>query len=123
MIRSLLNSLLYFPSRAIVETPDSAGLDFLDLELETDDGMTDLLARAITVGAGSRWERATVRATIGLHATRVRDDGVSGEQGLMHFKRILHRAMPPTPVQTADQARVAKEMVRWWVEAYYERDT
>jgi uncharacterized protein len=38
VIRSLLNSLLYFPSRAIVETPDSAGLDFLDLELETDDG-------------------------------------------------------------------------------------
>lgn len=38
MIRLLLNSLLYFPSRAIVETPDSTGLDFLDLELETDDG-------------------------------------------------------------------------------------
>jgi uncharacterized protein len=38
VIRALLNSLLYFPSRAIVETPDSAGLGYLDLELETDDG-------------------------------------------------------------------------------------
>ncbi len=37
MIRSLLNSLLYFPSRAIIETPESAGLDYRDLWLETDD--------------------------------------------------------------------------------------
>jgi fermentation-respiration switch protein FrsA (DUF1100 family) len=34
----LLNSLLYFPSRAIIETPGRAGLDYHDLELETDDG-------------------------------------------------------------------------------------
>jgi uncharacterized protein len=38
VIRLLLNSLLYFPSRAIVETPDRAGLDYRDLRLETDDG-------------------------------------------------------------------------------------
>lgn len=38
MIRTLLHSLLYFPSRAIVQTPDRAGLDFRDLVLETDDG-------------------------------------------------------------------------------------
>jgi uncharacterized protein len=38
VIRTLLNSLLYFPSRAIVETPGQAGLDYRDLELETDDG-------------------------------------------------------------------------------------
>ena len=38
MIRRLLNSLLYFPSRAIAETPDRAGLSYRDLELETDDG-------------------------------------------------------------------------------------
>lgn len=38
MIRSLLNSLLYFPSRAIAETPDRAGLDYRDLGFETDDG-------------------------------------------------------------------------------------
>jgi uncharacterized protein len=38
VIRSLLNSLLYFPSRSIVEMPHSAGLDYLDLEIETDDG-------------------------------------------------------------------------------------
>ena len=38
MIRPLLNSLLYFPSRAIVETPDGAGLDYRDLQLESDDG-------------------------------------------------------------------------------------
>jgi fermentation-respiration switch protein FrsA (DUF1100 family) len=38
VIRSLLNSLLYFPSRAIIETPDRAGLDYRDLGLETDDG-------------------------------------------------------------------------------------
>jgi pimeloyl-ACP methyl ester carboxylesterase len=38
VIRWLLNSLLYFPSRAIIETPDGAGLAYRDLELETDDG-------------------------------------------------------------------------------------
>ena len=38
MIRSLLNSLLYFPSRAIIETPEQAGVDYRDLEMETDDG-------------------------------------------------------------------------------------
>jgi uncharacterized protein len=38
VIRLLLNSLLYFPSRAIVETPDRAGLDYRELGLETDDG-------------------------------------------------------------------------------------
>jgi fermentation-respiration switch protein FrsA (DUF1100 family) len=38
VIRSLLNSLLYFPSRAIIEAPDRAGLDYRDLDLETDDG-------------------------------------------------------------------------------------
>jgi fermentation-respiration switch protein FrsA (DUF1100 family) len=38
VIRSLLNSLLYFPSRAIIETPDRAGLDYRELGLATDDG-------------------------------------------------------------------------------------
>jgi uncharacterized protein len=38
VIRLLLNSLLYFPSRAIVETPDRAGLEYRKLRLETDDG-------------------------------------------------------------------------------------
>jgi fermentation-respiration switch protein FrsA (DUF1100 family) len=38
VIRSLLNSLLYFPSRAIIETPNRAGLAYRDLGLETDDG-------------------------------------------------------------------------------------
>lgn len=38
MIRLLLNSLLYFPSRAIIETPDRAGLAYRDLRLETGDG-------------------------------------------------------------------------------------
>jgi fermentation-respiration switch protein FrsA (DUF1100 family) len=38
LIRSLLNSLLYFPSGAIAETPDQAGLDFRDLGFETEDG-------------------------------------------------------------------------------------
>jgi pimeloyl-ACP methyl ester carboxylesterase len=38
MIRALLNSLLYFPSRAIVQTPEGAGLDSRELSLETDDG-------------------------------------------------------------------------------------
>lgn len=38
MIGSLLGSLLYFPSRAIVETPGRAGLDYRDVALETDDG-------------------------------------------------------------------------------------
>jgi uncharacterized protein len=38
VIRWLLNSLLYFPSRAIIETPDRAGLDYRDLSFESDDG-------------------------------------------------------------------------------------
>ena len=38
MIRALLNSLLYFPSRTIAETPERAGLGFRELELDTDDG-------------------------------------------------------------------------------------
>jgi fermentation-respiration switch protein FrsA (DUF1100 family) len=36
--RSLLNSFLYFPSRARVETPADAGLAFRDLAIETEDG-------------------------------------------------------------------------------------
>jgi uncharacterized protein len=38
VIRSLLNSLLYFPSRAIIETPERAGLEYRELALECDDG-------------------------------------------------------------------------------------
>jgi pimeloyl-ACP methyl ester carboxylesterase len=38
MIRSLLNSLLYFPSRVIVQTPEEAGLDSRELSLRTEDG-------------------------------------------------------------------------------------
>ena len=38
MIRSLVGSLLYFPSRAILETPDRAGLDHRELAFRTDDG-------------------------------------------------------------------------------------
>jgi uncharacterized protein len=38
MIRALLHSLLYFPSRRILETPGEAGLESRDLVLETDDG-------------------------------------------------------------------------------------
>ncbi|MGH2919972.1 MAG: alpha/beta hydrolase [Solirubrobacteraceae bacterium] len=37
-MRPLLNALLYFPSRAIEQTPASAGLAYRDLELTTDDG-------------------------------------------------------------------------------------
>jgi pimeloyl-ACP methyl ester carboxylesterase len=38
VVRSLLNSLLYFPSRAIAGSPADAGLGFRDLAIETDDG-------------------------------------------------------------------------------------
>ena len=38
MLRALLNALLYFPSRAILQTPAGAGLDYSDLVIETDDG-------------------------------------------------------------------------------------
>jgi fermentation-respiration switch protein FrsA (DUF1100 family) len=38
--RRLLNSLLYFPSRAILETPAGYGLTFRDLTIATDDGET-----------------------------------------------------------------------------------
>ena len=34
----MLDSLLYFPARAILETPDAAGLDHRDLAIETGDG-------------------------------------------------------------------------------------
>lgn len=37
--RLLLNSLLYFPSRVIAETPDRAGMDHRELAVDTDDGM------------------------------------------------------------------------------------
>jgi uncharacterized protein len=37
LIRPLLNSLLYFPSRAIVQTPAAAGLAFDDVTIHTDD--------------------------------------------------------------------------------------
>ena len=38
MLRALLNALLYFPSRTIMQTPAQAGLEYSDLALETDDG-------------------------------------------------------------------------------------
>ena len=38
MIRALLNSLLYFPTREIDRTPEQAGLDWRDVAIETDDG-------------------------------------------------------------------------------------
>jgi uncharacterized protein len=38
VIRLALNSLLYFPSREIHETPAAVGLPFTDLAIETDDG-------------------------------------------------------------------------------------
>jgi hypothetical protein len=88
----------------------------------TDEGMTEMLARAVVVRAGSRWERAAVRATIGVHATRLRDAGATGEEGLARFKGLLDRALPPVSVRTPEQSRGAKDMVRWWVEAYYEPD-
>ena len=37
-MRSLVGSLLYFPSRTILETPDHAGLDHRELAFGTDDG-------------------------------------------------------------------------------------
>jgi fermentation-respiration switch protein FrsA (DUF1100 family) len=38
MIHALLNSLLFFPSRAIEQTPAQAGLSYRELAFETDDG-------------------------------------------------------------------------------------
>jgi pimeloyl-ACP methyl ester carboxylesterase len=38
MIRALLHSFLYFPSRVIVQTPEEAGLDSRELFFETGDG-------------------------------------------------------------------------------------
>jgi uncharacterized protein len=37
-LRRLLNSLLYLPSREIVQTPATAGLPFADVALQTEDG-------------------------------------------------------------------------------------
>jgi hypothetical protein len=88
----------------------------------SDDGMIETLARAVILPSASRWERAAIRATIGLHATRSRDAGSSSEQGLERFKELLERALPPVSVRSTEQSRTAKDMVRWWVEAYYEPD-
>jgi pimeloyl-ACP methyl ester carboxylesterase len=38
MIHALLHSLLYFPSKEVLQTPEQAGLDCRDVVLETDDG-------------------------------------------------------------------------------------
>ena len=38
MVGSLLNSLLYFPSRGFSQTPEQAGMRYRDLETETADG-------------------------------------------------------------------------------------
>ena len=38
MVSSLLNSLLYFPSRTVAQTPAHAGLSHRELSFETDDG-------------------------------------------------------------------------------------
>jgi fermentation-respiration switch protein FrsA (DUF1100 family) len=74
VIRALLNSLLYFPSRTIVETPERAGLSSRELELDTDDGerlhgwwigaRTDLLGHVLLChgNAGNIGDRV-------LHAT------------------------------------------------------
>ena len=88
----------------------------------TDEGMVRTLARGIAAPSDSRWDRAALRATIGLHATRLRDAGVSGEQGLARFKELLYRAAPLDSVHADRQTRTLREMVRWWVEAYYEPD-
>ena len=37
-MRAVMGTLLYFPSREILETPADAGLEFEDLQIETDDG-------------------------------------------------------------------------------------
>jgi uncharacterized protein len=38
MMRRALNSMLYFPDRRLHTTPKDAGLDYTDLEIETEDG-------------------------------------------------------------------------------------
>jgi uncharacterized protein len=38
LIRPLLNALLYFPSRAIAQTPPAVGLAFADVTIHTEDG-------------------------------------------------------------------------------------
>ena len=38
VMRRLLDSMLYFPSRAVLETPGPAGLHYSDLAIETEDG-------------------------------------------------------------------------------------
>ena len=38
MLHTLLNTMLFFPARRILQTPASAGLTYRDVELQTDDG-------------------------------------------------------------------------------------
>ncbi len=114
-----LRDLRDFLSRV---TADHSGRRRWRLADTSDEGMIEILVRAVRQPPASRWERGAVRATIGRHAIRMRLAGVTSEQGLARFKDLLHRAGPPASGLADDCARRAREMVRWWVEAYYEPD-
>jgi hypothetical protein len=79
----------WFTASPAQSAPDRRGLYLVDT---TDSGMLQMLSCAVLMHRSlSRWERTALRATIGMHATRVRRAGMSGEQGLTRFKEILQR--------------------------------
>jgi fermentation-respiration switch protein FrsA (DUF1100 family) len=86
LVRRLLNSLLYFPSRAILETPAERGLPFRELIIPTPDG-------PILHGWWVAAQRPAVRAT-GLSP-----DSPAGHVLLCHGNagnigdRVLHAAL------------------------------
>ncbi len=112
MIRSLLNSLLYFPARTILETPEEAGLDYRNLAIETEDGerlhgwwvaaRNDrlghlLLCHGNAGNVGDRVLHAQLLTAAGMHVLLFDYRGYGGnpgspsEQGLALDVRAAHR--------------------------------
>jgi uncharacterized protein len=118
VVRQVLNSLLYFPSKAILETPADAGLDFHDLAIETADGERlhgwwvaarstpaahVLLCHGNAGNVGDRVLHAQLLCEAGLDVLLFdyrgygRSTGRPGEQGLYRDARAAREALLREP--------------------------
>jgi fermentation-respiration switch protein FrsA (DUF1100 family) len=114
MMRVLLNSLLYFPSRAIGVSPATAGLEFADVTFRTDDGERLhawwVPARGRSVGhvllchgnagnVGDRLAHLELLSAAGFDVLAFdyrgygRSSGRPSEQGLYRDARAAHKAI------------------------------
>src|SRR3954447_18196353 len=114
MRQRLLNSLLYFPTRAIAASPAAAGLDFADVDFPTDDGERLLAwwvpARGDAIGhvllchgnagnIGDRIAHVELLSAAGFDVLAFdyrgygRSSGRPSEQGLYRDARAAHEAM------------------------------